>query len=107
MFSCPICGAVNLPSLSMLLSHIRVIHSSEPGFSIQCNLQGCRRTFKNFSTFRNHTYSFHDQATGTNQETAASVYANQETAGFVDGIVGTDSEEENEMEHSTPPSVIT
>lgn len=59
MFSCQICGAMNLPSLGMLLSHIRLTHAFEPGFIVQCHLQGCKRTFRNFSTFRNHLYNFH------------------------------------------------
>lgn len=91
MFSCSICGAVNVPSLSMLLSHVRLVHSSEPGFSIQCNLQGCRRTFKNFTTFRNHIYNFHGLATETDQETETA------DASF-DAIVATDSEDSNDEE---------
>lgn len=44
----------------MLLAHIRIAHSNDAGFSIQCNLQGCQRTFKRFTTYRNHIYNFHD-----------------------------------------------
>ena len=57
---CQICGMCNLHSISVLLTHIRVTHSNEADFSIRCNLQGCQRTFKNFNTFRNHIYNFHD-----------------------------------------------
>ena len=66
MLSCQICGALNLPTLSMLLSHIKIMHACEPGFSVQCNLQGCKRTFRNFSTFRNHVYTFHDEQAAAN-----------------------------------------
>lgn len=41
-------------SESILLSHIRLVHSSEPGFSIQCSANGCSRTFTNFRTYQNH-----------------------------------------------------
>ena len=44
----------------MLLSHIKSVHACEPGFTVQCDLQRCKRTFKIFSTFRNHVYNFHD-----------------------------------------------
>ena len=44
----------------MLLKHIRLAHADRPDFSLQCNLQGCRRTFKRFTTFRNHIYQHLD-----------------------------------------------
>ena len=59
MLVCPICSR-NLRSTSTLLMHIRIVHSNEAGFSIQCNLQGCQRTFKRYNTYRNHIYNFHD-----------------------------------------------
>lgn len=37
-----------------------MFHVNEAGFQIQCGLQGCQRTFRNFHTFRNHIYSMHD-----------------------------------------------
>lgn len=60
----------------MLLFHIKFAHAHEPGFTVQCNLQGCKRTFKNFSTFRNHVYCFHEgielgAVSDTNLEDAA------------------------------------
>ena len=42
------------PSEELLLTHIRLVHSSDPGFSIQCAHQGCMRTFTNFKAFQNH-----------------------------------------------------
>lgn len=39
-----------------------LIHSSENGFSFQCRLNGCTRTFKNMGTYRNHVYSLHTDA---------------------------------------------
>lgn len=49
------------PSEYLLLNHIRLVHSCEPGFSIQCNAHGCSRTFKNFRTYQNHKLS-HNEA---------------------------------------------
>lgn len=54
---CVLCG---FATPSVLMTHIRMIHASEAGFHIQCNLQGCMRTFRNFHTYRNHVYSMHD-----------------------------------------------
>ena len=57
---CPMCGDVRVASISQLVAHIRLTHSDDPGFCIQCNLQGCKRTFKKFTVYRNHVYSYHD-----------------------------------------------
>lgn len=42
------------PSEVLLLNHIRLVHSCDPNFSIQCSFPGCSRTFKNFRTYQNH-----------------------------------------------------
>ena len=60
--SCPFCASA-LPTVSSWLKHIRINHSDSPKFSLTCNLQGCKRTFRSFGTFRNHRnhiYSSHD-----------------------------------------------
>ena len=44
------------PSEYLLLNHIRLVHSTEPGFSIQCTVGGCFRTFRNFRTYQNHKF---------------------------------------------------
>lgn len=62
---CPSCGIYQSRSLSDLMSHIRLIHADEPNFRIDCTLQGCCRTFKNFHTYRNHIYAFHSTSTGS------------------------------------------
>lgn len=56
---CSICAG-SFATVSMLLKHICLAHADRPDFSLQCNLQGCRRTFKRFTTFRNHIYQHHD-----------------------------------------------
>ena len=60
MLTCPLCPGFQLPKLSELLTHIRIAHADQPGFMIQCNLEGCQRTFKKFSVFRNHVYALHN-----------------------------------------------
>lgn len=54
-FSCPYCpDDYSAPSETLLLAHIRITHSNEPNFSIQCSTNGCARTFTNFRTYQNH-----------------------------------------------------
>ena len=48
------------PTLKKLLQHIRLSHSDEELFSIQCSFQGCCRSFNNLRTFQNHVYAYHD-----------------------------------------------
>ena len=42
------------PSEALLLTHIRIVHANDPGFSIQYSLNGCERMFTNFRTYQNH-----------------------------------------------------
>lgn len=42
------------PSRSLLLDHIRLVHSQDPDFTIQCPHSGCSQTFHNFRTYQNH-----------------------------------------------------
>ena len=42
------------PSEILLLNHIRLVHSCDPNFNIQCSSEWCSRTFTNFRTFQNH-----------------------------------------------------
>lgn len=60
-FHCHYCVEdFSAPSEYLLLNHIRLVHSSEPGFSIQCTVNGCSRTFKNFRTYQNHKARKHN-----------------------------------------------
>lgn len=57
--NCPLCGECIALSLRDYLKHVRLVHSDLPHFRIDCRLQGCSKTFKNFHTYRNHMYAFH------------------------------------------------
>jgi len=58
--TCPLCPGIQLPSIRTFIKHLRITHADDPNFHIQCNLQGCRRTFKNLKHYLNHIYSRHD-----------------------------------------------
>lgn len=45
--------------VSVLMQHIWLMHADKPDFMLQYNLQGCRRSFQKFTTYRNHIYTFH------------------------------------------------
>ena len=60
MLICPLCSDVVVRALSQLMTHIRLVHADDPHFMIQCSFQGCTRTFRKFTVYRNHVYSFHD-----------------------------------------------
>ena len=67
MVLCPLCAGC-FSQYATMLKHIRLTHADEPSFSIQCNLQGCKRTFRNFRTYRNHIYTWHDTTDLDTQE---------------------------------------
>ena len=54
-YTCPYCPEdYSAPSEELLMTHIRIVHSNDLDFSIQCSLNGCERTFANFRTYQNH-----------------------------------------------------
>ena len=66
-FPCSFCTnpSFSAPSHKLLLDHIRLVHSLDPNFSIQCSQPACCRTFKNFRTFQNHLLTHRQEETGT------------------------------------------
>ena len=65
--ACPLCPLVNFPTVSVLMQHIRLAHADKPDFMLQCNLQGCCRSFRKFTTYRNHMYTFHGSGIMTHE----------------------------------------
>ena len=57
---CPLCSEHSFRSFSEFLRHVRLFHADRPNFSLQCNLQGCSRTYTKFESYRNHIYTYHD-----------------------------------------------
>ena len=55
---CQICD-LRTTSLSFLLRHLTIVHSTQPGFNFCCGLNHCQRTFKNMTTYKHHVYSLH------------------------------------------------
>ena len=59
-WECTLCSAVYC-DLSSAVSHIRGAHSSDPGLSFSCNIQGCPTTFKSTNNFYRHVRNAHLQ----------------------------------------------
>ena len=69
VFPCPYCPEeYSAPSETLLLTHIRLAHSHDPSFSIQCAINGCSRTFTNFRTYQNHRLTHRDNTTVTRSD---------------------------------------
>ena len=59
VFVCPVCATFEAPSLPFLLSHLRLVHSHDPRFSVTCGLDGCTYTSRSFSALYSHIYRKH------------------------------------------------
>jgi hypothetical protein len=65
---CQYCGDEPFiaPTKQLLLRHIKVVHSQEPGFTITCEI--CHRKFRNFRTYQNHLLSHKRDVSVLNEE---------------------------------------
>lgn len=62
VYGCPMCP-FEAPSVALLPSHLRRIHSSDPWFLVRCGVEaGCTYTAKTFSALCSHVYMKHKQA---------------------------------------------
>lgn len=109
-FPCPICHTFRAPNFRLLLSHIRLVHATKPGFRIGCTIDNCSRTFINMKIYDNHLsrdHFMHDRSIvpeqsmsdGTNTEGADAGGANCEEAN-TEGD-NSDSEEANNADLSS------
>ena len=60
---CSLC-ATCLPSLASYISHLRLVHATDPSFNIKCGINHCSSTFKSFGGFNSHLYRHHRDALG-------------------------------------------
>ena len=57
-YKCPVCDVVKV-QLSKYLQHLQLLHHHQPDFSIVCNIEGCKRSYKTVPSFRTHIYRKH------------------------------------------------
>lgn len=61
-YVCPMC-VFEAPSVSLLLSHLRLVHSNDPGFLVRCGIEsGCSYTARIFSALYSYVYQRHREA---------------------------------------------
>lgn len=56
---CPLCGYFEYPTVPMLLSHLRTVHSNDPRFHVTCGVGGCTVSSRSFSALYSHIYRHH------------------------------------------------
>ena len=80
-YGCPMCPFV-APSVALLLSHLRLLHSNDPRFLVRCGIEpGCTYTARTFSALYSHVYRKHRQ-TGVIRSRSSTVEL-EEPAGTV------------------------
>ena len=55
---CPMCS-FEAATVRIVLSHLRIVHSSDPRFNVTCGVDGCSRTFRTFPALYSHIYRQH------------------------------------------------
>ena len=60
---CPLCGYFS-PNVTLQISHLRLVHSTDPLFNIVCGIGGCTSTFGAFAAYNSHVYRHHRDALG-------------------------------------------
>lgn len=55
---CPLC-TFEARAIPVVLSHLRVVHSSDPRFNVACGINGCASTSKSFPALYSHIYRHH------------------------------------------------
>ena len=61
--TCPLCHILS-PTLKLYISHLRLVHQSDPGFKITCGIDSCKKKFTTFPAFNSHVYRCHRPAIG-------------------------------------------
>lgn len=59
VYRCNLCTGYLAVCLRQLLDHLRRSHSNDPNFHLLCGIEGCARTYKRFTSFRNHLIRKH------------------------------------------------
>ena len=94
LYSCPLCSSPS-PTLKLYVSHLRVLHSKDPLFSILCGVRGCREVFRTFSAFNSHIYNRHHRS---DMGITAAEASRPPTLDLTDATSGTDQTERMECE---------
>jgi len=69
---CPLCGQF-APTLSLYISHLRLVHSKDRPFSVVCGIGGCKEVFGTFPGLNTHIYRHHRFALGLEPQSDGTV----------------------------------
>ena len=58
MYLCPKCRLFKAKSFLKVINHLR-LHESKPGFSVECGVQGCGRSYGRVESLKKHIYRQH------------------------------------------------
>ena len=102
---CSLCGVLS-PTLTLHISHLRLVHSKDRNFKIVCGIEECPDVFGAFSAYNSHVYRRHRVALGLEppQTTVLPVALREENEERLEGdpIVFNDDESDTPV-HSKPP----
>ena len=60
---CSLCGYLS-PTLSLYVSHLRLVHSKDKTFYVTCGIDKCTEVFGAFAALNSHIYCHHRVALG-------------------------------------------
>ena len=66
MYLCPKCHLFKVKSFLKVI-HLR-LHESEPGFSVECGVLGCGRSYRRVESLKKHIYRQHRDLLDLNQK---------------------------------------
>lgn len=64
--------------MKRLLRHVKLVHSQEPGFKIQCSYPHCSKNFSNYRTYQNHLIRHSRQK--SREQTGLREYSNEDNS---------------------------
>ena len=76
--SCSYCFDFVAPTMKRLLRHVKLVHSQEPGFKIQCSYPHCSKSFSNYRTYQNHLIRHCRQK--SREQTGLREYSNEDNS---------------------------
>ena len=57
------------PNFALAMKHVSRVHSHSSGFSIACGIQGCLRSYTNYTSWYKHVHKKHNLESSTTNET--------------------------------------
>ena len=88
---CQMCDCVS-PSITLYVSHLRLVHSKDSSFNLICNIEGCKATFGAFAAYNSHIYRRHRGPLGLSTSTEFEVepISNIIVSSNKEGFIGDD-----------------